>query len=102
MGLIKFILTHDTRVSLKKIGKMADKIMEMSPTYEAMTDDELKNQTNVLKERLANGETLDKILPEAFATVREASYRVLNMRHYRVQLMGGVCVHLNGNASRIP
>ena len=93
MGLIKFILTHDTRVSLKKIGKMADKIMEMSPTYEAMTDDELKNQTNVLKERLANGETLDKILPEAFATVREASYRVLNMRHYRVQLMGGVCVH---------
>ena len=64
MGLIKFILTHDTRVSLKKIGKMADKIMEMSPTYEAMTDDELKNQTNVLKERLANGETLDKILPE--------------------------------------
>ena len=93
MGLIKFILTHDTRVSLKKIGKIADKIMAMSPTYEAMTDDELKNQTNVLKERLANGETLDKILPEAFATVREASYRVLNMRHYRVQLMGGVCVH---------
>ncbi len=93
MGLIKFILTHDTRVSLKKIGKLADKIMAMSPTYEAMTDDELKNQTNILKERLANGETLDKILPEAFATVREASYRVLNMRHYRVQLMGGVCVH---------
>ena len=93
MGLIKFILTHDTRVSLKKIGKMADKIMEMSPTYEAMTDDELKHQPNILKERLANGETLDKILPEAFATVREASYRVLNMRHYRVQLMGGVCVH---------
>ena len=64
MGLIKFILTHDTRVSLKKIGKMADKIMEMSPTYEAMTDDELKNQTNVLKERLANGKLLIKFYPK--------------------------------------
>ncbi|MBO5713664.1 MAG: preprotein translocase subunit SecA, partial [Clostridia bacterium] len=93
MGLIKWILTHDTRVSLKNIGKTADKIMELSPKYEAMTEEELKNQTNVLKTRLANGESLDDILVDAFATVREASYRVLNMRHYRVQLMGGICVH---------
>ncbi len=93
MGLIRYILSHDTRVSLKQIGKTADKILELSPKYEAMCDDELKNQTNVLKERLNSGETLDKILPDAFATVREASYRVLNMRHYRVQLMGGICVH---------
>ncbi len=93
MGLIKYILTHDTRVGLKNIGKIADKVMALSEKYEAMTEEELKSQTAVLKERLANGETLDDILPDAFATVREASFRVLNMRHYRVQLMGGVCVH---------
>ncbi len=93
MGLIKYILTHDTRVGLKRIGKMAEKIMELSPIYEAMSEDELKAQTGILKEKLKNGKTLDDILPEAFATVREASYRVLNMRHYKVQLMGGICVH---------
>ncbi|MBQ3235847.1 MAG: preprotein translocase subunit SecA [Clostridia bacterium] len=93
MGLIKYILTHDTRVGLKNIGKIADKIMALSPRYEAMSEEELKSQTNILKGRLSAGETLDDILPDAFATVREASFRVLNMRHYRVQLMGGVCVH---------
>ena len=93
MGLIKYILTHDTRVGLKNIGKIADKVLALSPKYEAMTEEELKGQTAILKERLKNGETLDDILPDAFATVREASYRVLNMRHYKVQIMGGVCVH---------
>ena len=93
MGLIKYILSHDTRVGLKNIGKIADKIMELSPIYEKMSEDELKSQTAILKEKLKNGKTLDDILPEAFATVREASFRVLNMRHYRVQLMGGICVH---------
>lgn len=93
MGLIKYILNTDSRRSLRKIGAMADNIMAMSPTYEKMTDDELRNQTVLFKERLAKGETLEDILPEAFAVVREASYRVLNMRHYKVQLMGGICVH---------
>ncbi len=93
MGLIRYILNHDTRVGLKNIGKIADKVMALSPIYEAMSEEELKGQTAILKERLKNGESLDKILPEAFATVREASYRVLNMRHYKVQLMGGICVH---------
>ncbi len=92
MGLIKYILNHDTRVNLRNIGKLADKILALSPVYEAMTEEELKNQTNILKERLKNGETLDDILVDAFATVREASFRVLNMRHYKVQLMGGICV----------
>ncbi len=92
MGLIKYILNHDTRVNLRNIGKLADKILAKSPIYEAMTEEELKNQTNLLKERLSKGETLDDILVDAFATVREASYRVLNMRHYKVQLMGGICV----------
>lgn len=93
MGLIRYILNHDTRVGLKNIAKIADKILSLSPKYEAMSEEELKAQTGVLKERLKNGESLDKILPDAFATVREASYRVLNMRHYKVQLMGGICVH---------
>ncbi len=92
MGLIKYILNHDTRVNLRNIGKLADKIMAKSPIYEAMTEEELKNQTNILKDRLSKGETLDDILVDAFATVREASSRVLNMRHYKVQLMGGICV----------
>ncbi len=93
MGLIRYILTHDTRVGLKNIGKIADKILAISPKYEKMSEEELKGQTAILKERLKNGETLDDILVDAFATVREASYRVLNMRHYKVQLMGGICVH---------
>ena len=93
MGLIRYILNHDTRVGLKNISKIADKIIELSPKYEVMSEEELKSQTGILKERLKNGESLDKILPDAFATVREASYRVLNMRHYKVQLMGGICVH---------
>ncbi len=93
MGLIRYILESDSRKSIKKISAMADKILALSPKYEAMTDAELKNQTNILKERLNNGETLDDILFDAFAVVREASFRVLNMRHYKVQLMGGICVH---------
>ena len=60
---------------------------------ERMTDEELKDQTRKFKERLAEGETLDDLLPEAFATVREASKRVLNMEHYRVQLIGGIILH---------
>ncbi len=93
MGLIKFILNMDSRNSLKKIKAQAEKIMALSPKYEAMTDEELKKQTLVLKDRLAKGETLEDILNDAFAVVREASFRVLNMRHYLVQLMGGICVH---------
>ncbi len=93
MGLIKYILSMDSRISLKRIKAQAEKIMSIAPKYESMTDEELKSQTAVLKDRLAKGETLEDILNDAFAVVREASYRVLNMRHYLVQLMGGICVH---------
>ncbi len=93
MGLIRYIMESDSRRSLKKLSSMADKILSLSPKYEAMTDAELKDQTDLLKGRLAAGETLDDILIDAFALVREASFRVLNMRHYKVQLMGGICVH---------
>ena len=92
MGLIRYILEADSRRSLRKISAMADKIMALSPKYEKMSDEELRSQTDLLKERYKNGETLDSLLFDAFAVVREASYRVLNMRHYKVQLMGGICV----------
>ena len=72
---------------------LVDKIEELRPTMQAMTDEELKDQTRKFKERLAEGETLDDLLPEAFATVREASKRVLNMEHFRVQLIGGIILH---------
>ena len=72
---------------------LVDQIEALRPTLQAMTDEELKDQTRKFKERLAEGETLDDLLPEAFATVREAAKRVLNMEHYRVQLIGGIILH---------
>ena len=81
------------KASLKKLKKIADKVIELDEKYLAMTDDELKAQTNILKGRLENGETLDQILPDAYAVVREAAYRVLNMKHFYVQVMGGIALH---------
>ena len=88
----KIFGTHSSR-ELKRIMPLVDKIEELRPAMQAMTDEELKDQTRKFKERLAEGETLDDLLPEAFATVREASKRVLNMEHYRVQLIGGIILH---------
>ena len=88
----KIFGTHSSR-ELKRIMPLVDKIEELRPTMQAMTDEELKDQTRKFKERLAEGETLDDLLPEAFATVREATKRVLNMEHYRVQLIGGIILH---------
>ena len=88
----KIFGTHSDR-ELKYIYPIIDKIEKLRPTMQAMSDDELKDQTRKFKERLAAGETLDDILPEAFATVREAAKRVLGMEHYRVQLIGGMILH---------
>ena len=88
----KFFGTHSSR-ELKRIMPLVDKIEDLRPTMQAMSDDELKDQTRKFKERLTKGETLDDLLPEAFATVREAAKRVLNMEHYRVQLIGGIILH---------
>ncbi len=84
--------THSDR-ELKMIRPIVDKVLSYHDTMAAMSDDELKAQTPKFKERLANGETLDDILPEAFATVREAAKRVNGMEHYPVQLIGGVVLH---------
>ena len=76
-----------------KIRKVVEKINALEPQISSLSDDALKNQTVLFRERLANGEELDAILPEAFATVREAAKRVLGQRHYDVQLIGGIVLH---------
>ncbi len=93
MGLIKYILGSDSRKSLKKLNKLALQVEELEPKYAAMSDEELKGQTKILKDRLAAGETLDDILFDAFAALREASWRVLKMKHFHVQIVGGICLH---------
>lgn len=92
MGLIKYLMSGDSRRSLKKLNKTANEVEKLSPKYEAMTDAELQGQTALFRERLAKGETLEGILPEAFAALREASWRVLGMRHFHVQIVGGICL----------
>ena len=88
----KLFGTHSSR-ELKRIMPLVDKIEALRPSMVELTDEQLKDKTREFKERLAKGETLDDLLPEAFATVREASRRVLNMEHYRVQLIGGIILH---------
>ncbi len=83
----------ENRTQVKKLKKIADKVIALEDKYASMRDDELKDQTNLLKNRLSNGETLDDILPDAYAVVRESAWRVLNMKHFYVQLLGGIALH---------
>ena len=93
MNLVERVFgTHSDR-ELKLIYPIVNKIEKLRPQMQAMSDEELRDQTRKFKERLAKGETLDDILPEAFATVREAAKRTLNMEHYPVQLIGGIVLH---------
>ena len=84
--------THSER-EVKRIKPLVDKIEALRPTMQALSDEDLRNKTTEFKERLSNGETLDDLLPEAFAVVREADKRVLGMEPYRVQLIGGIILH---------
>lgn len=93
MGLFSYIFASDNARNIKKLKVIADKVMALDESYSKLTDEELKHKTVEFKERLNNGETLNDILPEAFATVREASYRVLNMKHFYVQILGGIALH---------
>ena len=93
MSLFSKIFGTHSQHEVKRILPIVDKIEALAPEFEKMTDEELQAKTPEFKERLANGETLDDILPEAYATVREAATRVLGMRHYHVQLIGGVILH---------
>ena len=93
MSLMKKLFGDYSSRELKSIYPIVDKIDALADEYKAMSDAQLKAKTQEFKDRLANGETLDNILPEAFATVREAADRVLGMRPYRVQLVGGIVLH---------
>jgi preprotein translocase subunit SecA len=93
MGLLDNIFNIADKKEMKKFNKIVDEIDALEPKFEVMSDSELKNMTNVFKQRLSSGETVDDILTEAFAVSREASKRVLGMRQYRVQLIGGIVLH---------
>ena len=93
MGLFKSLFKSYSEKQIKKIEPIVDKIEALAPTFEAMSNEEMRNYTLKLKEDLKSGKTLDDILPEAFALVREADWRVLGKRPFRVQLMGGILLH---------
>ena len=93
MGIIEKIFGTHSQNELKRIYPIVDRIEAMESEMKALSDEELRGKTREFKERLGEGETLDDILPEAFAVVREAAYRSLGMRHYRVQLIGGIILH---------
>ena len=93
MGLLEKIFGDVNAKELKKLDKIAEEVMALDAKYSEMEDDDLRAMTPKLKARLAQGETLDDILPDAFAVCREAAWRVLNMKHYRVQIVGGIAIH---------
>ena len=93
MGFLYSLFNMADRKDLKKFEKTADLIESLEQKFEEMNDEELRGMTDKFKERLANGKTVDDILPEAFAVVREASKRTLGLRHYKVQLIGGMVLH---------
>lgn len=93
MNFLKAMFGNYSKREVKRVQPICDKVLALEDKYAAMNESELKNQTTILKERLANGETTDDILPEAFATCREAGWRVLGMKHFPVQIIGGIVLH---------
>ena len=93
MSVLSKVFGTRSEREVKRISGLVDKIEALRPEMQKLSDEELKGKTREFKNRLAEGETLDDILPEAYATVREAAKRVLNMEHYRVQLIGGIILH---------
>ena len=99
MKILKKLFDHEYK-ELKKFNKLADEIMELDEEYQKLSDEELKNKTNEFKERLSKGETLDDILVEAYATVREMAYRKLGEKAFYVQLVGAIAIHY-GNIAEL-
>ena len=99
-NLLTRIVGSSNDRTLKKLRKIVKQINAMEPTFESLSDADLKAKTVEFRTRLEKGETLEQLLPEAFATVREASKRVFGMRHFDVQLLGGVALH-NGNIAEM-
>ena len=100
LGFIQRLLGNNSAHEVKKMRKVVDHINSIEKDYINLTDQQLKNKTAEFKRRLKKGETLDDLLPEAFAVVREASKRVLGMRHFDVQLIGGMTLH-KGNIAEM-
>ena len=92
-NFLKAMFGNYSKREVKRVKPLCDKVLALENKYQPMSDKELKEQTNVLKERLKNGETTDDILTDAFAVCREASYRVLGMKHFPVQIIGGIVLH---------
>ncbi|HDO9032052.1 TPA: preprotein translocase subunit SecA, partial [Clostridioides difficile] len=93
MSVLDTILDKADEQEIRRLNVIVDKIESLEKDIENMSDDELKKMTDLFRDRLKKGETLDSLLPEAFAVAREASKRVLGMRQYRVQLIGGIVIH---------
>ena len=93
MGLFTKLFGTRSEREIKRISPLVDQILALEEEYKALSEEDLKAKTTQFKERLAKGETLDDLLPEAFAAIREAADRVLGMRPYPVQLMGGIILH---------
>ena len=93
MGLFEKIFGTYSDRELKRVIPIADKVMNLEDEFSKLSDHDLRGKTAEFKERLKNGETLDDLLPEAFATMREAAWRVLGMKHFRVQVIGGIILH---------
>lgn len=93
LGLVKKIFGDYNEKEIKRLTKVVEQINAMEPKYQALTDEQLRANTEAYKARIAKGESLDDLLPEAFANAREASKRVMNMRHFDVQLLGGMVLH---------
>ena len=93
MGLMEKIFGTYSDRELKKIEPLVNKVISLEGEMEKLSDNELKNKTEEFKNRIKNGETTDDLLPEAFAVVREAAWRVLGMKHFRVQVIGGIVLH---------
>src|ERR671921_1031210 len=92
-GLAKSIFGSANDRYVRGLGKYVDAVNALEPSIHALSDDELRGQTDLFRQRLANGEKLDNLISEAFATVREAAIRTLGQRHYDVQLIGGIALH---------
>ena len=92
MNILKKLFDHEYK-ELRRFNKIAEQVMALDEEYSKLTDTELQNKTDEFKNRLANGETLDDILVEAFATAREAAFRIIGEKHYYVQILGGLAIH---------
>ena len=93
MGLMQKVFGDLNSKEVKKLEKIADKVMALEPQMEGLTDEELRAKTGKFKERLKAGETLDDLLPEAFAVCREGAWRSVGLKHFKVQVIGGIALH---------